>query len=359
MDFNLSETQRVIAEVADGVLREVAEGDDAAGWNALVASDLLSNFAPESAGGDNLGVGEAVHLFVAIGSKALDVPLLGTLAAMAVLDRWGEDPRARTYLPDIASGRAIFALAIAEPGADAIEYGQTTAIESNDGWQLDGTKAAVSFADRASRILVTAALPDDRAGLFLVDPGLAGVRLTEEVATTGARRWTVDLESVRLAKSDALTDPDAAATLQRHALLYLSAQQIGCAQRALDLAASYTSERRQFGRAIASFQAVANRLADAYIDLKALTWSVHDAADAVARERADADLAVATAKFWAAEAGHRIASTAQHVHGGIGVDIDYPMHRFYLRAKDIEFALGGASAQLATVWTQLKAQVKP
>jgi alkylation response protein AidB-like acyl-CoA dehydrogenase len=66
---------------------------------------------------------------------------------------------------------------------------------------------------------------------------------------------------------------------------------------------------------------------------------------------------VATAKFWAAEAGHRIASTAQHVHGGIGVDMDYPMHRFFLRAKDIEFALGGASTQLATIWTQLESQV--
>jgi alkylation response protein AidB-like acyl-CoA dehydrogenase len=357
MDFHLSETQQAISEVSTGVLRDIAEGDDAGGWGAIVDSGLPSNFAPQSAGGDGLGVAEAIQLFAAIGSKALDVPLLGTLTAMAVLDRWGEDAQRDRFLPDISSGTTLFALAIAEPGADAIEHGQTTAVELDDGWQLDGTKVAVSFADRASRIMVTASLVDGRVGIFLVRPEQYGVRLTEEIATTGAKRWTVDFESVQLSKADAVPLHDAAATLQQHALLYLSAQQMGCTRTALELAASYTSERQQFGRAIASFQAVANRMADAYVDLKALTWSVYDAADAVSRRRPDAELAVATAKFWAAEAGHRIASTAQHVHGGIGVDMDYPMHRFFLRAKDIEFALGGASTQLATIWTQLESQV--
>jgi alkylation response protein AidB-like acyl-CoA dehydrogenase len=356
MDFTLTETQEVIAQVAAGVLHPVDEGDDIAGWDALVSSELLSNFAPESVGGDHLGAAEAVQLFIAIGTKALDLPALGTLASMTVLDRYGEAAAADAYLPEIASGRALFALAIAEPAADGIEHGQTTAMPSGAGWLINGTKASVAFADRASRLLVTACLPDGLAGVFFVDPRQAGVSMTEEVATTGATRWTVELESVHIATSDALVNWDAAQALQRHALLYLAAQQVGCTRRALELAASYTSERKQFGRAIASFQAVASRLADAYVDLKALTWTVYDAADAMDRDRDDAPLAVATAKFWAAEAGHRIASTAQHVHGGIGVDMDYPVHRFFLRAKDIEFTLGGASAQLAAVWEHLEAQ---
>ncbi len=357
MDFTLTETQQVITQVAEGALHMVDEGDDLAGWDALVSSELLSTFAPESVGGEHLGAAEAVQLFIVIGTKALDLPALGTLASMTVLERYGEATAAEAHLPEIASGRAIFALAIAEPGADSIEHGQTTASPSDTGWRINGTKAAVAFADHASRLLVTASLPDGTAGVFLVDPRGPGVSLTEEVATTGATRWTVDLESVHIATSDALPHPAAAYALQRHALLYLAAQQVGCTQRALGLAASYTSERQQFGRPIASFQAVANRLADAHVDLKALTWTVYDAADAMDRDRDDAPLAVATAKFWAAEAGHRIVSTAQHVHGGIGVDMDYPMHRFFLRAKDIEFTLGGASAQLATVWDQLVAQV--
>ncbi len=112
------------------------------------------------------------------------------------------------------------------------------------------------------------------------------------------------------------------------------------------IAAEYTTEREQFGRPIGSFQAVQQRMADAFIDVEAIRWTTWHAAWLIAQGR-PADRAARIAKFWAAEAGARVAATTQHVHGGIGIDITYPLHRYFLWAKHNELTLGPASAQLA------------
>ena len=130
----------------------------------------------------------------------------------------------------------------------------------------------------------------------------------------------------------------------------------GCARsswalsdRALKIAAEYTTGREQFGRPIGSFQAVQQRLADAFIDVEAIRWTTWHAAWLIANERPlkEARRAACIAKFWAAEAGARVAATTQHVHGGIGIDITYPLHRYFLWAKHNELTLGSATAQLA------------
>jgi alkylation response protein AidB-like acyl-CoA dehydrogenase len=116
-------------------------------------------------------------------------------------------------------------------------------------------------------------------------------------------------------------------------------------QRALELTAEYARERKRFGHAIGAFQAVRQRLADAYIDVEAVRLTLWQAAWRLA-DGSPAAQEVATAKFWAAEAGHRVAHTAVHVHGGVGIDVDHPLHRYFAAAKRLEFALGGATAQL-------------
>jgi alkylation response protein AidB-like acyl-CoA dehydrogenase len=132
----------------------------------------------------------------------------------------------------------------------------------------------------------------------------------------------------------------------------LAALQLGVAERALRITAGYTSTRKQFDRPIATFQAVAQRAADAYIDVEAIRLTTWKAA-----YRLDAGLpaaeAVAIAKVWAAEAGHRVAYAAQHLHGGIGFDTDYPLHRYYLWSKQIELTLGPASVHLARLGAAL------
>ena len=135
-------------------------------------------------------------------------------------------------------------------------------------------------------------------------------------------------------------------SLYTRALVGLCAIQLGVAERALRIAAAYTTQREQFGRPIGSFQAVQQRLADAFIDVEAIRWTTWHAAWLIAHER-PADRAARIAKFWAAEAGARVAASAQHVHGGIGIDTTYPLHRYFLWAKHNELALGSATAQLA------------
>ena len=130
----------------------------------------------------------------------------------------------------------------------------------------------------------------------------------------------------------------------------LCAIQVGVTERALRIAASYTAEREQFGRPIGSFQAVQQRMADAFIDTEAIRWTTWHAAWLIAEGRPAARDA-SIAKFWAAEAGARVVATAQQVHGGMGIDITYPVSRYYLWAKDIELALGTASQQLARLGT--------
>jgi alkylation response protein AidB-like acyl-CoA dehydrogenase len=114
------------------------------------------------------------------------------------------------------------------------------------------------------------------------------------------------------------------------------------------LTAEYTKTRRQFDRPIATFQAVAHRAADAYIDTEAISLTAWQAAWRL-DEGLLATAEIAIAKFWAAEAGQRVVHTAQHLHGGIGVDKDYPLHRLFLLAKQLELTLGGATAQLLLI----------
>jgi len=131
------------------------------------------------------------------------------------------------------------------------------------------------------------------------------------------------------------------------------AMQAGVIERALELTAEHARTRVQFGRPIGAFQAVAQRLADAYIDVEAVTLTMWQAAWLLAADDAAADVAVAAAKFWAADGGHRVAHTAVHVHGGLGIDVSYPVHRYFVAAKGNEFALGGATAQLRRIGAEL------
>jgi acyl-CoA dehydrogenase len=139
-----------------------------------------------------------------------------------------------------------------------------------------------------------------------------------------------------------------AGTLRRRAVLGLCAAQLGVAERALELTAEHARTRIQFGRPIGAFQAVRQRLADAHIDTEAIRLTMWQAAWRLSAGL-PCDGELATAKFWAAEAGHRVAHTAVHLHGGTGIDVDHPLHRYYLAATHHEFALGGATASLLSL----------
>jgi acyl-CoA dehydrogenase len=229
-------------------------------------------------------------------------------------------------------------------------------------WVLSGVKTAVWAAPWADAMLVPATTPDG-VMVFIVERSDAGVTIEPQELTDGVTAGRVVLDEVvlgddRLLGGDA-PDPGAvAAWLGARGTVGLCALQLGVTERALELTAEYARNRVQFGRPIGSFQAVAQRLADAWIDVEAIRLTMWQAAWLLSEGQSgssarEVDTAIATAKFWAADAGHRVAHTAVHVHGGLGIDTSYQLNRYFAAAKHHEFALGGAMTQLRRIGAEL------
>jgi hypothetical protein len=201
----------------------------------------------------------------------------------------------------------------------------------------------------AQRILVPAATGAGTIGVFLVDPQAPGVTLEPVLTTNGAPDAQLSFDGVRVAAGDVLGDPRAGARivgwLEPRAVAGVCAEALGVCEEALRLTAEYTKTRKQFDQPIAMFQAVGHRAANAYIDTEAIRLTTWQACWRLAEGR-PAEAEVAVAKLWAAEAGQRVVHAAQHLHGGVGVDREYPLHRYFLWAKQLELSLGGATRQL-------------
>jgi alkylation response protein AidB-like acyl-CoA dehydrogenase len=285
------------------------------------------------------------------------VPLLETVLCAALpIDAFGTDEQRRRDLPDVAAGTALLAAALVESGRDDLRRPTTTATPDGSSYTVSGLKSSVPLADRARRLLVPAALADGRVVLLLVEPTAPGVTLRAGTTTHGQPVFEVELAD---APAELLVGPDqgadALAWLLDRALTGLAATALGVSAKALALSATYTTGREQFGRPIATFQAVGHRLADAYIDVEAMRLTTLQAVwllDAGLPGRDEARIA----KWWASEGGHRVAHATQHVHGGVGIDVDYVLHRYFRWSKHVEFALGSAQAQLLSLGATLAAE---
>ena len=358
MDFTFTEEQETIGKVARQLfearatpehLTELESTDvrhDAALWRELSTSDLLGIALPEAVGGTGGGFLELAVLLSEVGFSVAPVPVYATLVLGAdTIARHGDSELQRKYLPGVIEGSTILTAALAEPGNSDPTVPRTTARRDGDSWRLDGTKDLVPAAQLATAIVVSAQT-DDGPGLFVIETASEGVNVTPVTTTNGEPHADVELTGALGARLSGHVGADIVGSLYSRALVGLCAIQIGVVERALKLAASYTSEREQFGRPIGSFQAVQQRLADAFIDVEAIRWTTWHAAWLIAEDR-PADREAGIAKFWAAEAGARVAASAQQVHGGMGIDVTYPLSRYFLWAKQIELSLGSASQQLA------------
>jgi 3-oxocholest-4-en-26-oyl-CoA dehydrogenase beta subunit len=358
MDFTFTEEQETVAKVARDLfdrrtspehLTELEAGDiryDDALWKELAAVDLLGTALPESVGGNGGGFVELGVLLAEVGWSVAPVPVYAALVLGAdPIARHGNPEQQQRILPGVVSGQRILTAGLAEPGRSDPTVPVTTARRDGADWRLDGAKELVPAAQLADTILIPATMGDGEVGLFLLAADAAGVEIRPVQTTNREPHADVFLDGVTVSEADRL--PGASIeSLHTRALVGLCAIQLGVAERALRMAAAYTTQREQFGRPIGSFQAVQQRLADAFIDVEAMRWTTWHAAWLIAHER-PADRAARIAKFWAAEAGARVAASAQHVHGGIGIDTTYPLHRYFLWAKHNELALGSATAQLA------------
>jgi 3-oxocholest-4-en-26-oyl-CoA dehydrogenase beta subunit len=340
-------------------LREFDDSDtrfDRALWADLARAGILAAALPESVGGSGLGLLEQCSVLMEIGRAIAPVPYLASIAVgAAAIAEFGTPEQQQKWAVRAGQGEIVVAVALAEDESDDPAGPVATAREVDSGWQLAGTKTSVLAAAEADLLLVPARTPAG-VGVFLVVPGEQGVSIEPQRVTGGDGTARVTLAGAHVAASRLLGDigPAVASWLAARATVGLCALQLGVTERALELTAAYARSREQFGKPIGSFQAVSQRLADGYIDVEAIGLTLWQAAWRLAAGL-PADTEVATAKFWAAEGGHRVAHTAVHVHGGVGIDMDGDVHRYFTAAMHNEFALGGATAQLRRIGASLAA----
>ena len=367
MDFALTEQQEAVRDLAAQIFEGLATTErikaeeatddrvDRQLWQELARANLLGIAVPEDVGGSGLGILERCVLLEQQGRRVAPVPMLATLVMGALpIAEFGTAEQRSAWLPGVVSGDVMLTAALSEPGDGWPGWPSTSASVSADGdWRLSGMRLSVPAAHLAARVLVPARIDDESVGLFLVDPNGPGVGLTRAETTN---REIVAHLSLDEAPGDLLGDAVPGSRvmdwLVQRVLVGICALQVGVAEEAVRLAATYTSARHQFGKPLSTFQGVALRAADAYIDTEAMRVTMWQAAWRLAIGD-DAGTEVEVAKWWAADGGQRIVHATQHLHGGLGADVDYPIHRYFLWGKQLEDLLGGAGYHLARLGHRL------
>lgn len=323
MDFGFDETQKDIQTLAASIFERAtperiksvegtADGIDRALWKELADADLLGLALPEDVGGSGQGIMELAVLLQEMGRRVAPVPLLPFAFGALPIAALGTPEQRQSYLTPVIGGSSFI----------------TGSLEAG---------APVPVAPLADHVVLR---DDDR--LLVVNANSARIE-----ATRSTHRQLQGF--VTYNEADVLAQgAEAISFAKRHALAAICATAVGVFEEALRITASYISERKQFDKPIATFQGATMLAADAYIDLEAIratTWS------AIWRlaEGLECDDELAIAKFWVADGGQRVVHACQHLHGGIGVDVDYPIHRYFLWAKYLELTLGGATRQLLDI----------
>jgi 3-oxocholest-4-en-26-oyl-CoA dehydrogenase beta subunit len=360
MDFTTTEAAQDLGGLVDTIVDAVCTPEhqreldgleqrfDRELWGKLIDADILSSASASALGGDGFGVLEQVAILVALGHQLAAVPYLDSVVlAAGALARFGTEELQQEWGAPAVSGEKILTVALhGEMGE-----GPVRAVRAGEGYHLTGTRTQVGFGPVADAFLVPAET-DSGTAVFLVaanDPGVS-VNALETTGLGSVGHLTLDGTQVDATRT--VGGAEAVAWLETLATLGGSAFQLGVLERGLQMTAEYARTREQFDRPIGSFQAVGQRLADGYIDVKGLRLTLTQAAWRVS-EDLPAEIDVASAAFWAADAGHRVAHSIVHVHGGVGVDTDHPVHRYFLAAKETEFALGGATRQLRRIGREL------
>lgn len=329
---------------------------DTALYAALAEAGILAAALPGPAGA-GFGPLEQTAIAEELGRALATVPYVASIVMAAdALATFGS-PEQIDLARRAASGEAVLTAAIDEELAPDRLSPATTAHADGDGWVLTGAKTTVPFANECETMLVTAATSDSpTSGITVFAVPATEVAVTRLDGTDHRSIGFVEFDAVRLPASARLGEPgQGRAVLERildRGTVGLCAEQFGILARSIELTSAYAREREQFDRPIGSFQAVAQRLADGFIDVKAARLTCTQAAWRLAAGLDAAD-AVRIAKFWAADAGHRVAHTTVHVHGGVGLDRDHPVHRYFLAAKRAEFELGSATEQLVGIGADL------
>ncbi|MER7003196.1 acyl-CoA dehydrogenase family protein [Dactylosporangium sp. NPDC000555] len=346
MDFTLDETAQAAKELAARIFADFAAGPEAAETDlrlrsALAEAGLLGLHLPAEHGGAGLGLAAATVVLEEQGRVTAAAPLWPLLTASYALAHFAPEPARLAWL-GAADGAPRVTVALEEFGPADPWAPAAVAEAAGEGWRLSGTKTAVPLGGAAAGAVLVSASAGGRPGLFLVDamaPGLAWEPTTTTDLTPAAHLGLRDVPATRLGDGDDGAEAVLAAVLDV-AVLGVCATQLGVMRGALALAASYLSQRHQFGRPLATFQAVQHQLADCYMDIEATAVTLWQAVADVDERAARRATSVPVAQWWSAHAGLDVVHRTQHLHGGIGLDLDFPAHRFYLWARQLAGTLG-------------------
>jgi alkylation response protein AidB-like acyl-CoA dehydrogenase len=326
---------------------ETEDGYDPAVWKQMGEQlGLQGLIIPEDFGGSGYTYVELGVVLEEMGRSLLCAPYFSTVVLAAnTLIHSGDEAAKGEYLPGIASGETIATLAFTEPSGKWDEAGITLpATKSGDGWTLTGTKSFVLDGATANLILV-AARTDKGVSIFAVDSGASGLTRTP-LSTMDQTRKQAKLEFSNTPAKLIGTEGDGWKTLSTVldlAAVGLAAEEVGGAQKVLDMSVEYAKVRVQFGRPIGSFQAIKHKCADMLLEVESGKSAAYYAAWAAAEDNDELPVVASLAKAYCSDAYFHAAAENIQIHGGIGFTWEHDAHLYYKRAKSSEILLGDAT----------------
>jgi alkylation response protein AidB-like acyl-CoA dehydrogenase len=332
VDFSPDEGQLAVADVVTSAL------DRDNSWDALVSGGVIAFGVPERLGGDGLGLPEIATALTEIGRHGTVSPALATLGLglVPLLDLASDEQRDR-FLAEVATG-GVLSAALNEPGSALPDHPKATL----SGGKLSGIKIGVPFAAQADWLVVTV-----DGGVVVVSPAAEGVTKTKTPTSSKSDEYVVEFDDVTVPDSDVLTGAQPRRVNQL-ALAATGAFAAGLVAGALRLTADYVAKREQFGRPLSTFQTVAAQLAEVYIASRTMSLAATSVVWRLSEGR-DADDDLDVLGYWLTSQAPPVMQTCHHLHGGMGMDITYPMDRYYSTIKDLTRLLGGPAHRLELV----------
>jgi alkylation response protein AidB-like acyl-CoA dehydrogenase len=359
MDLGLSEQQELLKNAArdflekecpETLVREMEEDEKGYSpdlWKKMAEQGWQGLLVPEAYGGADFGYLDLIILIEEFGRALVPGPFLSTqVGGVLPLLEGGTDEQKKQYLPNIASGNAIWTLAYTEPSARFDTEGVALEVKEEGGdVVLNGTKLFVRDGNVADFFTVVGRKAgtkgDDGISLVIVDAKTSGISQTVLKTIAADKQTEVKFENVKVPAANVI--PGGSATLkkvQRKATVLECAYLVGLAQMDFDISVQYAKDRIQFGRPIGSFQAIQHKAADMVTDVDGSRFITYRAAWSVDQNEDDADMNVAMAKAWVSEATRRVVAHGQQIHGGIGFTKDYKIQLYFRRQKAAELAWG-------------------
>jgi alkylation response protein AidB-like acyl-CoA dehydrogenase len=374
MDFTLNEEQEMLKKSAQDflkkqcdktVVKELEESETGFNkklWKNMAKLDWMAIIIPEDYEGVGWSFLDLAVLFEEFGRSAFNGPMMcNTMGTLAVMEGGTDDQKSK-ILPKVASGKMVLTMANDETSiAYDHSYIEVADKKTDSGYAINGTKILVPYATVADKMLVstrTSGAPGDKEGItiFMVDPKSQGITLTPLKVIGGEKQFIADFDNVAVSADDVIGGVDKGLSIVESVIEKITAVQcaemVGGAECGLNMTSDYTRERVQFKRAIATFQSVQHRMSDMFVFVQCARWTTYQALWRLS-EGMSAKREIAIAKIITNDAVREVAFSAQQLHGGMGVDLDYDLHWYYTRAKNFELKYGTTPAQNELLQAQI------